>query len=95
MTYYIWFDESDKDGEFYSNFYGGILIKSKDVDKVLMMMKCKIEELGLLDEEKFSKLKEAGLKRVHNNLEASRNFFPEVCTTHTYDEKINAIKENI
>lgn len=51
MTYYIWFDESDKDGEFYSNFYGGILIKSKDVDKVLMMMKCKIEELGLLDEE--------------------------------------------
>ena len=28
MTYYIWFDESDKEGEFYSNFYGGILIKS-------------------------------------------------------------------
>ena len=25
--YYIWFDESDKEGEFYSNFYGGILIK--------------------------------------------------------------------
>ena len=48
--------------------------------------------LGLLDEEGFRKMKNAGLKRVHNNLEASRNFFPQVCTTHTYDEKINAIK---
>ncbi len=48
--------------------------------------------LGLLDEEGFSKMKKAGLRRVHNNLEASRNFFPKVCTTHTYDDKINAIK---
>ena len=37
-------------------------------------------------------MKKAGLRRVHNNLEASRNFFNKVCTTHTYDDKINAIK---
>jgi len=47
---------------------------------------------GLLTEEDFAKLKEAGVSRVHNNLEVSRRYFPEVCTTHTYDDKITAIK---
>ncbi|MCI7760332.1 MAG: biotin synthase BioB [[Eubacterium] saphenum] len=46
---------------------------------------------GLLDEESFQKLKQAGVDRVHNNLESSRRFFPEVCTTHTFDDKIAAI----
>ena len=46
---------------------------------------------GLLDEASFRKLKEAGVDRVHNNLESSRGFFPEVCTTHTFDDKIAAI----
>lgn len=47
---------------------------------------------GLLDFEDFKKLKEAGASRVHCNLESSRNFFKEVCTTHTYDEKIATLK---
>jgi len=47
---------------------------------------------GLISEEGFEKLKEAGLTRVHNNLETSRNYFPEICTTHTYDQKIETIK---
>lgn len=47
---------------------------------------------GLLNENQFKKLKNAGLSRVHNNLEASRRFFPKVCTTHTYDDKIASIK---
>lgn len=47
--------------------------------------------VGLLDENNFKKLKEAGVSRVHNNLETSRRFFPEVCTTHTFDDKICAI----
>ncbi len=48
--------------------------------------------VGLLDERNFRKLKEAGADRAHNNLESSRRFFPEVCTTHTFDDKIAAIK---
>ena len=48
--------------------------------------------LGLLNESQYAKLRDAGLTRVHNNLETSRNFFPKVCTTHSYDDKINAIK---
>lgn len=47
---------------------------------------------GLLTYEQFNKLKEAGVTRYHNNLETSRRNFPNICTTHTYDDKIAAIK---
>lgn len=47
---------------------------------------------GLLNEEQFCRLKEAGLSRVHNNLETSRKFFPQICTTHSFEEKIAAIQ---
>ena len=47
---------------------------------------------GLLDEASYHKLREAGVTRVHNNLETSRRFFPTVCTTHTFDEKCAAIR---
>lgn len=47
---------------------------------------------GLLSYEELKKLKEAGVTRYHNNLETSRNYFKNICTTHTYDEKIETIK---
>ncbi|SHI88618.1 biotin synthase BioB [Desulfosporosinus lacus] len=47
---------------------------------------------GLLEEKQFIKLKAAGVSRVHNNLETSRRNFPNVCTTHSFDEKIETIK---
>lgn len=47
---------------------------------------------GLLNEEQYRKLKEAGVTRVHNNLETSRRNFPNVCTTHTFADKIRAIR---
>lgn len=47
---------------------------------------------GLLSRDQFSRLKDAGLSRVHNNLETSRRYFPYICTTHTYDDKLNAIR---
>lgn len=47
---------------------------------------------GLLNEEQYRKLKDAGVARIHNNIETSENNFPNVCTTHTFSDKINAIK---
>lgn len=46
---------------------------------------------GLLQEEQLRKLKEAGVTRIHNNLEASARFFPQVCTSHTHEEKVETI----
>ena len=49
--------------------------------------------LGLLNFEELKKLKETGVKRYHNNLETSRNYFNNVCTTHSYEKKIKTIKD--
>jgi biotin synthase len=48
--------------------------------------------MGFLTVEKAHKLKEMGVSRYHCNLETSRSFFPNVCTTHTWDEKVATIK---
>lgn len=47
---------------------------------------------GLLTEAQFQKIREAGASRIHCNLESSRRYFPKVCTTHTYEEKIETLK---
>lgn len=47
---------------------------------------------GLLEEDDFIKLKRAGVVRYHNNLETSRRYFSEVCSTHTFEDKIKTIK---
>ena len=47
--------------------------------------------LGLLDEKQYKKLYCAGLRRIHNNLETSENFFPQMCTTHTFQDKVDSI----
>lgn len=48
---------------------------------------------GLINHKQFLRLKEAGITRIHNNLETSRRYFPHVCTTHTYDDKIKTIRD--
>lgn len=48
--------------------------------------------MGFLTVEKASKLKEMGVSRYHCNLETCRSFFPKVCTSHTWDEKVATIK---
>jgi len=47
---------------------------------------------GLLSVGQLARLKRAGVKRYHCNLETSRAFFPNVCTTHSYDDKIRTIE---
>ncbi len=48
--------------------------------------------MGFLTPEKAQKLKGMGVSRYHCNLETSRSFFPQVCTSHTWDEKVATIK---
>lgn len=47
---------------------------------------------GILSAEQLKRLKAAGVKRYHHNLETSRRFFPHICTTHTFDDRIKTIK---
>jgi biotin synthase len=48
--------------------------------------------LGLLTKDDLKLLKSAGLNRYHNNLETSERFFPNICTTHSYNEKKETIR---
>lgn len=47
---------------------------------------------GFLDAEQFHILHRAGVTSYHHNIETSKRFFPHICTTHTYDDKIRTIK---
>lgn len=84
----------------YSIVTSGRKLSDREVDQVCESIRAIREQVGievcvsfgLLGEEAFQKLKEAGASRVHCNLESSRRYFPQVCTTHTYDEKIETMK---
>lgn len=84
----------------YSIVTSGKRLNSQEVEQMCRTIKKIREEsgisvcvsFGLLEEEQFRLLKDAGASRVHNNLETSRRNFPNVCTTHTFDDKIAAIR---
>ena len=47
--------------------------------------------LGSLTPERAAKLIESGVSRYHHNVETSRSYFAEICSTHSYDDKIETI----
>lgn len=47
---------------------------------------------GLLTQEQFNRLYSAGVRRYHANIETSRRNFPNICTTHTYEDKLECIR---
>ena len=48
--------------------------------------------LGIIDKEYMQELKDSGMKALHHNLETARSFYPNICTTRTYDDNVNTIK---
>lgn len=46
---------------------------------------------GLLDAPKAKILKEAGLDRLNHNLNTSEDHYPKICTTHTYQDRMNTL----
>lgn len=66
---------------------GGYLEKLKNTRSI-----ARCASLGLLNEEEYRFLKDKGLTRVHNNLETSEKYFPNVCTTHGFADKTASIR---
>lgn len=58
-------------------------------DKGLKQVPC--ASLGLLTQENFEELKASGLRRYHHNLEVSKNYYPNMCSTHSYEERLETI----
>jgi len=47
---------------------------------------------GLLDSQQARQLKEAGLDRINHNLNTSRAYYPKICSTHSYDERLATLR---
>jgi len=48
--------------------------------------------LGTLSPENAAALVAAGVSRYHHNVETSRNYYPKICSTHTYDDRVATIR---
>jgi biotin synthase len=48
--------------------------------------------LGLLRPEQAGRLAEAGVDRINHNLNTSRRFYPEICSTHTFEDRLETLK---
>lgn len=48
--------------------------------------------MGFLTKEQLVQLKQAGVSRYHHNIETSENYFPSICTTHSFAQKTATLK---
>lgn len=85
----------------YSIVTAGRTVEGEELDLLvktyeLLKEECKHVRLcashGLLSAEAFTRLKAAGVEMYHENIETSQRNFPNICTTHTYEDKIREIK---
>lgn len=84
----------------YSIVTAGRRVEGKELDTLvhtyeLLHKECQVRlcaSHGLISEEAFMRLKEAGVTMYHANIETSKRNFPNICTTHTYEDKIREIK---
>lgn len=78
----------------------GRALTGQDFEKALHVYRRMHKELsinlcasmGFISREQFRRLKEAGVTSYHHNIETSRRNFPNICTSHSYDMKIETIK---
>lgn len=74
-------DESD---------FNKMLEMIKEINKIDGLNSC--ASIGILNEEQAKKLAESGLKRFHHNINTAKSYYPEVCTTHTWQDRLNTCK---
>lgn len=74
-------DESDFDT---------ILKMIEEVNKIEGLKSC--ASIGILNEEQAKKLAQTGLRRFHHNINTSKSYYPDVCTTHNWDDRLKTCK---
>lgn len=91
-----------KAGQSKASYFGvvtsGKKLSDADVDKACAAVRkanpgpgwC--ASMGCLAPDRLAALKKAGFKRYHHNLEAGPGFFPKICTTHAYEERIATLR---
>ena len=74
-------DESDFDK---------IIQMIQEVNKINGLKSC--ASIGILNEEQAKRLYECGLTRFHHNINTCRSYYPQICTTHSFDDRLNTCR---
>ncbi len=78
----------------------GMRLKEDDISRIIEMVEMISSEdkirpcasLGELDEKQARTLYDAGLRKYHHNLETSREFYPRICSTYDYENKLRTLR---
>jgi len=77
----------------------GPTVSARDIERICSAVRAGKKgaswcaSLGALSGGEFKKLKAAGVRRYHHNLETAEDYFPRICTTHSYAERLEVIRE--
>ena len=74
-------DESD---------FNKILEMIEEINQIDGLKSC--ASIGILNEEQAKKLAQSGLTRFHHNINTARSYYPQICTTHSFDDRVNTCK---
>ena len=83
----------------YSLVTSGEFLTDSEFDRILLIFQRLSREteislcasLGGLTLDRAVRLKSAGVSRYHHNIETSRSYYPQICSTHSYEDKINTL----
>ncbi|GIM29321.1 biotin synthase [Clostridium polyendosporum] len=75
-------------------------LEGKDFEKVANYYKNLSEEstlglcasIGIISRKQLAELKDSGVQMYHHNLETSRRYYNNICSTHSYDDRIETIE---
>ncbi len=77
----------------------GRTLAGKDIDRLCALIEAHRDapvawcaSLGMLGAAQLGRLAAAGLRRFHHNLETAESYFPRICTTHTYAQRVATIE---
>lgn len=85
----------------YSIVTAGRTMEGEDLEKAIQAYQAMHEAYpdmilcashGLMKAEDLKRMHEAGVQMYHTNVETSERFFPQICTTHTYEDKKKEIR---
>lgn len=70
--------------------FAAILDMVREIAKIDGLNPCC--SFGILSYDQVAQLKEAGIKRIHHNVNTASSFYNEICSTHTFEERLKAIR---